>query len=170
MERRITLIRHAKSSWKNPELEDVDRPLNKRGERDAPIMGERLVAWGARPSLIMTSPALRARMTARIIAEQINYPREFLQREVELYLADPETILRVIAAQDDGFKDIVVIGHNPGLTQLANLLTGAGIDNIPTCGVVAIEVKIPSWEDLDGQRGELLLFDSPKKLTQSATV
>ena len=85
--KRLTLLRHAKSSWKDPLLDDFDRPLNQRGERDAPVMGRRLQARGARPSMILTSPAKRALRTARLIAQAINYPAEFLQREAELYLA-----------------------------------------------------------------------------------
>lgn len=168
MERRITLIRHAKSSWTNPDLDDFDRPLNKRGERDAPVMGQRLSSRGARPSLIMTSPALRAKTTALIIAREIGYPREFLQRETELYLADPDTIIAIVAGQDDGFQDIMLVGHNPGLTQLSNRLTGAGIDNVPTCGIVSVTLDVPGWADLDGQRGQLDYFDYPKKDVETA--
>ena len=169
MKRRITLVRHAKSSWSDPDLDDFDRPLNRRGQRDAPLMGQRLSVRGARPSLIMTSPALRAKTTALTIAKEIGYPREFLQRESELYLADPDAIIGLISVQDDGFHDIMVVGHNPGFTQLANRLTGAGIDNVPTCGVVSVKLDIPSWSGLDGQTGELEYFDYPKRDPQSAT-
>jgi phosphohistidine phosphatase len=127
------------------------------------MMGRRLLARGARPTLILTSPAVRARRTAQIIAREIGYPLEFLQREEELYLASPDTIVSVIARQDDGFRDMVVVGHNPGLTELANRLTGAGIDNIPTCGIVVVELELASWRDLDGTRGELVHFDFPRR-------
>jgi phosphohistidine phosphatase len=161
--RRLTLLRHAKSSWGDPDLKDRDRPLNERGERDAPMMGRRLRARGARPTLILTSPALRARRTAQIIAREINYPQEFLQREEDLYLASPDQITAVLARQDDAFRDVVVCGHNPGLTELANRLTGAHIDNVPTCGTVVIELNLPSWSRLPGARGDLALFDYPRK-------
>jgi phosphohistidine phosphatase len=161
--RRLTLLRHAKASWEDPALPDRERPLNKRGQHDAPMMGQRLRAGGARPSLILTSPAVRALHTARIVAREINYPLEFLQREADLYLATPEEILQVIARQDNSFKDILVCGHNPGLTELANLLTGADIDNIPTCGVVIIEAELEEWSGLGRRRGSLVGFDYPKR-------
>ena len=162
MARRLTLLRHAKSSWKDPGLDDFDRPLNKRGERDAPVMGRRLLARGARPSLIITSTAKRARRTARLIAKELGYPLEFLQGEEALYLATPDEMLAVLARQDDSFHDIMLCGHNPGLTDLAVRLTGVAIDNVPTCGIVAMEARLPDWQSLAGARCELLYFDYPK--------
>ena len=161
--RQLTLLRHAKSSWDDAGVKDRDRPLNERGERDAPRMGRRLRARGARPTLILTSPAVRARRTAQIIAREIGYPQEFLQREADLYLASPDEIIAVIARQDSSFRDLIVCGHNPGLTELANRLTGAGIDNVPTTGVVVIGLDLKSWAELDGAEGELLLFDHPRR-------
>lgn len=161
--RQLTLLRHAKSSWADAGMKDRDRPLNERGERDAPLMGRRLRERGARPTLILTSPAVRARRTAQIIAREIGYPQEFLQREEDLYLASPDEIVSVVGRQDSSFRDVVVCGHNPGLTELANRLTGAGIDNVPTTGVVIIGLDLKSWADLDGAQGELLLFDYPRR-------
>jgi phosphohistidine phosphatase len=162
MLKRLTLLRHAKSSWKDGDLADIDRPLNKRGESDAPMMGRRLLARGARPSMILTSPAKRARRTARLIAREIGYPIEFLQREDELYLADPDTILAVLARLENSFNDVIVCGHNPGLTELANRLTGAGIDNIPTCGLVAMEADVRDWSALARGHCNLVFFDYPR--------
>jgi phosphohistidine phosphatase len=163
MRKRLTLLRHAKSSWDDPALPDRERPLNQRGQRDAPVMGRRLRSRGARPSLLLTSPATRALHTARLIARELNYPLEFLQREADLYLAQPEDILKVIARQDNSFNDILLIGHNPGLTELANRLTGEDIDNVPTCGIVVIEADVNNWHDLARQRGKLVVFDYPKR-------
>ena len=126
-------------------------------------MGQRIKALGARPTLIVTSPAVRAWRTAQLIAREISYPQEFLQREEELYLATPEQILAVLARQESSFRDVIVCGHNPGLTELSNRLTGAGIDNVPTTGLVVLELKAADWADLDGARGELLLFDYPRR-------
>ena len=163
MRKRLTLLRHAKSSWDDPALPDRERPLNERGQRDAPLMGRRLRARGARPSLLITSPAVRALHTARLIARELGYPLEFLQREADLYLASPEDILKVVARQDNSFNDILVCGHNPGLTELANRLTSEDIDNVPTCGVVVIEADLTDWRDLGRQRGTLVSFDYPKR-------
>lgn len=163
MQRKLTLIRHAKSSWDDSRMKDRDRPLNDRGERDAPAMGQRLRSRGARPTLILSSPAVRARRTAQIIAREIGYPQEFLQREEELYLASPDQIIEVLSRQESSFRDVIVCGHNPGLTELANRLTGAGIDNVPTTGVVVIGLELQRWADLDGAHGELLQFDYPRR-------
>jgi phosphohistidine phosphatase len=163
MRRQLTLLRHAKSSWDDAKLKDRDRPLNERGERDAPLMGKRLSARGARPTLIITSPAVRARQTAQVVAREIGYPLEFLQCEEGLYLASPDEIVAVLARQDRSFKDVVVCGHNPGLTDLANRLSGAEIDNIPTTGVVVIGLDLKDWAGLNGAQGELLMFDYPKR-------
>ena len=163
MRRQLTLLRHAKSSWEETTRKDRNRPLNERGERDAPLMGRRLRDRGARPALIITSPAVRALRTAQIIAREIAYPEEFLQREEDLYLASPDQIVAVIARQASSFRDVIVCGHNPGLTELANRLTGSGIDNVPTSGLVVIGLNLAQWSDLDGARGELLLFDYPRR-------
>jgi len=162
MKKRLTLLRHAKSSWENAGLDDRDRPLNKRGERDAPMMGRRLLKKNTRPSLILTSPAKRARQTARLIAREIGYPIEFLQTEHELYLAEPAAMLDIIAQQDNSFNDIVVCGHNPGITELSNYLSGVTIDNIPTCGMVYLEAEIKAWDELGGSPCTLAAFDYPK--------
>ena len=163
MLRRLTLLRHAKSSWQEAGTSDHDRPLNQRGQQDAPVMGRRLLARGSRPSLILSSSAVRARHTAQVIARELGYPAEFLQREPELYLATPEQIMAVVARQADSFRDIIVCGHNPGLTELANRLTGGEIDNIPTCGMAVIDLGIDSWPDITTASGSLQLFDYPKK-------
>ena len=165
--RRLTLLRHAKSSWSDPACDDIDRPLNARGKRDAPEMGERLRQRGARPSLILTSPAKRARQTARLVARAIGYPIEFLQREDELYLATPETIIAVLARQDASFHDVVICGHNPGLTELASQLTGIAIDNVPTCGIVAMQTSLEDWSGLGNTHCKLLYFDYPKARGES---
>ena len=167
MPKRLTLVRHAKSSWDDPSAADHDRKLNRRGERDAPMMGQRLFDRGARPSLMLTSTAKRARKTARLVAKQLGYPIEFIQGEAELYLASPDTIVDVVAQQDDGFNDVMLFGHNPGITELANRLTGSGIDNVPTCGIVAIDASIDTWADLGPETSELAFFDFPKNRPDS---
>lgn len=158
----LTLVRHAKSSWKDHSLTDRERPLNKRGKRDAPEMGRRIAAAGIRPSLIVSSPAVRAWTTARIIAEEIGYPREFLQRDDALYLASVNGILDVIVAQDAGFNNLMLVGHNPGFTEFANYLVPGLTDNIPTAGVVSVELDTDSWSFYDKPGTKLLLYDFPK--------
>jgi phosphohistidine phosphatase len=159
--KRLTLLRHAKASPGDQAQDDFHRPLAERGEHDAPMMGRRLRKAGARPSLVLTSPATRALQTARLVAREINYPTEFLQREPDLYMATPEEILAVLSRQDDSFNDIVVCGHNPGLTDLVNQLTGSRIDNIPTCGLAVIEAPIREWRKMKAG-GTLLRVDFPR--------
>lgn len=161
--KRLTLLRHAKSSWRDHDLPDRERPLSSRGERDAPAMGLRMKAHKARPSLILTSNAVRAKTTAKIVARILGYPEEFLQIERALYLASPDGILSVIAAQDERFADLVVVGHNPGMTELANrLLPNLGLENLPTSGVVAIDFEAEHWSDLESAERHLLYYDYPK--------
>lgn len=159
----LTIVRHAKSSWKNPGVGDKERPLNNRGERDAPAMGTRIADAGIRPSLIVSSPAARAWTTARAIAQKLYYPLEFLQRENGLYLAALDEILDVIVAQDTGFNNLMVIGHNPGLTDLANYLSPGITSNLPTAGVVSVTVDQEDWNLHSRPTSELVFHDYPKK-------
>ncbi len=159
----LTLLRHAKSSWDSTTLADSERPLNARGEEDAPLMASRILAAGIRPSLIISSHAVRAWTTARVIARELKYPLEFLQREKELYLASHSRILNIVSRQDEGFNNLMVVGHNPGLTDLANYLIPGLTGNLPTCGVVAVKIDCDTWELRQDADRELLLYDYPKK-------
>lgn len=159
----LTIVRHAKSSWKDSSLPDNKRPLNRRGERDAPEMGRRIQDHGVRPSLIVSSPAVRAWTTAKVIAQAINYPREFLQKEDRLYLASLDDILDVIVAQDNGFNNLMVVGHNPGLTDFANFLAPGLTNNLPTAGVVSVQIDQDNWSLYERPTTELLVHDWPKK-------
>jgi phosphohistidine phosphatase len=161
--KRLTLVRHAKSSWKDRTLDDSQRPLSRRGEQDAPKMGARLLARKARPSLIMSSPAARALATAKLIADTLGYPMEFLQVEPRLYLATPKEMLALIAGQEDSFSDLLLVGHNPGMTEVANrLVPELRLDNLPTAGVVAMDFQTRKWSELPATRGELAYYDYPK--------
>ncbi len=159
----LTIVRHAKSSWKDHSLSDRERPLNKRGQRDAPEMGRRIAEAGIRPSLIVSSPALRAWTTAKIIAGEIGYPLEFLQREDMLYLASLDRWLDVVAAQDPGFNNLMLLGHNPGLTDFANYLSPGLTHNVPTAGVVCVNIDSDDWLLYERPKTELVLYDYPKK-------
>ena len=159
----LTLLRHAKSSWDEPSLADRDRPLNRRGERDAPVMGQRISAAGIRPSLIVSSPAVRAWSTAKIVAREISYPLEFLQRESDLYHAGLETILDIVARQDTGFNNVLIVGHNPGFTDFANYLVPGLTNNLPTCGVVSVTLDCDSWNISSHLPATLTFHDWPKK-------
>lgn len=159
----LILLRHAKSSRSDSELDDRERPLSERGERDAPRMGVRLKDRHARPELLITSPAKRALRTAKAVARMLAYPLQRLAIEERLYLAPPERIRDVIAAQDDRLTSLLVVGHNPGLTELVNrLLPDLRLDNLPTGGVVAIDFAARRWADLGATVCRLAYYDYPK--------
>jgi phosphohistidine phosphatase len=159
----ISLIRHAKSSWKDSQLSDFDRPLNKRGQRDAPRMGRRLAAVEPLPDLILSSPAMRAARTAQVIAEAIGYASERIEFQRTLYLATPGVMLGVIQDLDDRLAHVALVAHNPGLTDLCDTLAHARINNVPTCGIVRIQLEIDSWRNASSGCGTLLEFDYPKR-------
>lgn len=162
MTRRLTLLRHAKSSWDDSELADRDRPLNERGERDVPIMARRLGRHGVRPSLIISSPATRALQTVRLLAKEIGYPTDRLQHDAALYLASSGEILRALAEQHAEFVDILLCGHNPGLSELAAQMSHGKINHLPTCGAAVFESSLKSWTRAAVGRWKLMAFDYPK--------
>lgn len=160
----LYLIRHAKSSWKDPELRDFERPLNKRGKRDAPDMGQRLKDSKIKADIIISSPAKRAFKTAKIIAKEIKYPVKKIVKKDSVYLADVPTLVKVIHKISDKQHQAMLFGHNPGLTMLANfLVNGQQLENIPTCGIFCVEFEIDSWKEVEQGIGKLLFFDYPKK-------
>ena len=160
----LVLFRHAKSSWDDERLDDHDRPLAPRGDRDAPRMGKRLARRKLDPDLLLTSTALRARATADHLAAALGLARSRIRVERRIYLASPGELLQVIADLDDNLASVLLVGHNPGLTDLANmLLPSLRLDNLPTAGVVAIECAAARWKDIDSAALTLGFFDSPKK-------
>ncbi|MHB1400550.1 MAG: SixA phosphatase family protein [Trichloromonadaceae bacterium] len=160
--KRLTLVRHGKSSWKDPEVADFGRPLNKRGERDAPRMGERLAQRGLRPDLLLSSPAKRTRQTAEALAEKLQLAPEQLRFDGEIYEAEPSGLLEVIRGLEEAWGHVLLVGHNPGLTELGNLLADCGLDNLPTCGLLVIDFDLPSWQQVVPKSGVLTLYDYPK--------
>lgn len=162
--KRLILVRHAKSSWADPGMEDIDRPLNERGKRDAPEMARRLRARGERPDLIVSSPARRARSTARRMADELGIAREDVSIEDALYEASVDTWLRVIAALPPAADAVLMVGHNPTLTELGHALCRAvRIDNIPTCGVLRLDYGLRSWAAVPGAEPSDWSFDYPKR-------
>jgi len=161
--KRLTLVRHAKSSWKDPELADFDRPLSKRGKQDAPLMAERLMAMDPQPELLVSSPARRAKKTARLIAHELKLSDERLIFKMEIYAAEPESLLEVVRGLDDCWEHVLLVGHNPGLTDLGNLLADCGIANIPTCGMLCLDFDVANWMNVGARAGTLVFYDYPKK-------
>ncbi|MFB3125261.1 MAG: histidine phosphatase family protein [Woeseiaceae bacterium] len=164
----LTVLRHAKSSWKNANLQDCERPLNSRGHRDAPVIAERIKQIGIRPSLILSSPAERAWTTAKIVAREIGYPAEFLQQEDRLYHASVSSLMKLITEQDTGFNNLMIVGHNPGLTDFANYLSPNLTDNIPTCGFVSFTIDLEDWNLDRGIETESVIYEYPKLVAKKA--
>ena len=160
----LYIVRHAKSSWKDPGLEDHQRPLNKRGRRDVPVMGSRLKARAVRPDLIVTSDARRALDTAIPIAEMLGLERSVIRRDAGLYHASDAWILERVKALDDGWQQVMIVGHNPGLNEFVNRFLASPIPNLPTVGIVELGFKIDAWQAIDQKRLVHSIFDFPKNV------
>ena len=161
----LTLIRHAKSSWKYPGLADRDRPLNKRGKQDRYLIGQRLHNIGMKPDRIFSSPAKRAIKTANVIADLLDYPRDQVIIEESIYMQGVDTLLDLIRSWSDQWQRVLLIGHNPDLTALTNDLTDAHITNIPTCGVASITLTTERWCETANHLCTLSHFDTPNQLS-----
>lgn len=162
----LYVIRHAKSSWEEKDIADFDRPLNDRGERDAPFMGNLLRKINVTFDLVISSPAKRAYDTAKIICEKVGYKIDSIELKRELYLADVKDILEIIKNVDNKFETVAIFGHNPGFTDFVNYICDENIDNVPTCGIVKIELFVDSWKSLGKGLGKIRMFEYPKKYLQ----
>jgi phosphohistidine phosphatase len=161
--KQLYLIRHAKSSWASPGIADSKRPLNGRGEKDAPFMGQRLQTYGVKPDLIYASPAKRARKTAEKIALAVGYPGSAIVLHDDIYTSDMNLLLAVIRQTEERHSTLFLVGHNFVITDLAEFLTAEIIGTIPTCGIVAIAFADAAWQEVHEGSGLLLFFDYPKK-------
>ena len=160
----VLVLRHAKSSWKHPDLADHDRPLNKRGKRDAPPMGRLLKREDLVPDIIISSTAIRARATAKAVAKASGYKGEIILNK-SLYAAGPEAYLGVIHALSDEYVRVLIVGHNPGLEELVELLTGE-IHLMPTCSLAHVKFRVDKWSEIDNKiKGQVAEIWRPRDLT-----
>lgn len=159
----LIVIRHAKSSWDDAAQADFDRPLNKRGLRDAPFMGSVLRFREALPDWIVTSPARRALETAQHISRETGYDLEAIDIRRSLYLPELSTLMETIQGLDDDWDRVYLIGHNPEHSNLVERLTGKETGELPTCGMAAIEFKVDSWAHVMAGSGRLAWLDYPKR-------
>lgn len=160
------MVRHAKSSWKNADdISDAERPLNKRGERDAPFMANLLQRKGISPDLMISSPALRTLSTAKEFAKVFEYLEGRIEVEDKLYLSDAFQVFDVIKKLDDGSDAVMLFGHNPGFTDFVNMFDNVYIDNLPTCGVLSIAFSVGSWKEISSENGKVLWVEYPKLYT-----
>jgi phosphohistidine phosphatase len=159
----LLILRHAKSSWRDSGLADHDRPLNKRGQRDAPRMGRLLRQEDLVPDMIVSSSAVRARKTAQLAIEAMGYDGE-LRLADELYAAEPEAYLDALQSLPDIYECVMVIGHNPGLEELLELLIGDW-QRLPTAALAAVRLDLETWQDISEETpGRLVNLWLPHEL------
>lgn len=162
--RRVYMIRHAKSDWGTPGLKDYDRPLNDRGERDAPAMGARLKEMNILPGVIISSTAKRAAQTAKKIAKAIGYDKEAIKWHDKLYHCTPDVYEEVLYELDSNVNSVFIVSHNPGITDFVNQLSPQfHTDNMPTCGIVGAEFDLEDWTAFSKVEKKVVLFEYPKK-------
>ncbi len=160
--RTLILIRHGKSSWADPARPDRDRKLDSRGQRDAPEVGRRLARRGVRPDLIVSSPARRARATARLIAAELPARHREIVVDERMYAATPLDLLAVVQGLDKQLHCVMLIGHNPGLSEFAHALCDE-VAELPTCGVAAMEFDVQSWPEVGRETLASVDLDRPGK-------
>lgn len=158
----LLLIRHAKSSWDSPSLTDFDRPLNDRGLRDAPMMAQRLLSKKISIDCFVSSTANRAFSTAVFFAKAFGQKEKAIVRLDNLYHATPRQFATVIGNLNDGWETVALFSHNPGITEYANQLGIARIDNMPTCGIFGVQAFCQKWASFAEAEKQFLLFDYPK--------
>jgi phosphohistidine phosphatase len=165
--KKLFILRHAKSSWIDTELADFDRPLNDRGLAAAPFMGGLMKEKGLRPGVILSSPANRARSTAKLVKQAAGLDAE-LRLDERIYEAGPPTLCRIAAELDNEFESAMIVGHNPGMEGFIRLLTGSPV-SMPTAALAQIDLEIDTWEKIAAKTGRLVSVIRPKDSMRSAT-
>jgi phosphohistidine phosphatase len=159
----LLIVRHAKSSWDVGTLNDFERPLNERGKKDAPMMAKRLLDKKVTLEAFVSSPAKRAKKTAELFAAAYGKTDADVVYVSKLYHAAAEVFFEVVEELDDSFSKVALFSHNPGITEFVNLLLeNVRIDDMPTCGVFAVQVQVEKWKDFKKSRKDFLFFDYPK--------
>ncbi len=157
----LYIIRHSKSSWEDICLDDFDRPLNNRGKKDAPFMGEKLKEKNIKPDIFISSPAKRAKATSIDIAKAINYKKDIVY-DKKIYESNITTLKNILKQIDNKNNTVFLIGHNPGLNMFVDDFCDF-YENIPTTGIIELEFDCSSWEDIDKFNCEMVDFDYPKR-------
>lgn len=161
----LFLLRHAKSSWKDASLSDFERPLNERGQHAAPLIGEFMRQQKMRPDLILCSPAERASQTAALVCQAAALKAE-LRYDERIYAATVPRLCTIVAEIDESVEKVLLVGHNPGLEELLESLTGE-VRHMPTATLSHIALNIERWIETREQCGELIKMVKPKELTHS---
>jgi phosphohistidine phosphatase len=161
--RTLVLVRHAKSRQNYKNVADHDRPLNDRGERDAPYMAERLARRGPRPDRIISSSALRALATAEEFLVALELEADAMVVTRSIYEAGASELITLVSDLDNDLKCVIVVGHNPTLTDVANTLATEPVGELPTCSVVTLALDSGTWADAKKGAFRLVDFDFPKR-------
>ena len=160
--KRVIFARHAKSDWDDPSVDDHDRVLSRRGERDAPVMGRRLAARGLKLDRVMSSSATRALTTAQLIAAELGVAATEIVVEPRLYLASVSTMLEVLSGLPDEWNSVILFAHNPGLTDAAVKVGKYATSNLPTCGMFGVDFETDRWAEIGTVPTAQVLYDAPK--------
>ena len=156
----LYILRHAKSSWDAPATADFDRPLNERGKRAAPFVGELMRERGFLPEIILCSPAVRARQTATLVKQSAELAAEIRFAD-KIYEASPIRLMKIAAEIDENFQSAMLVGHNPGLEGLITTLTGK-TESLPTAALAIVDLDGDLWSEIDSPRGRLRLVIRPR--------
>ncbi len=159
--KKLLIIRHAKSDWDDDTIDDYDRPLNKKGLKNAPFMGGILKQKGIKPDKIISSPALRAITTAQLIAKEIEYEKTITPNQY-IYEAYVNSLQEIVEYLHDSDDTVFLVGHNPGVSALAYVMCGL-TEQLPTCAIVEINFECDSWLDANKQNAKLISYEYPKK-------
>lgn len=160
----LYLLRHAKSSWSFDELSDQQRPLNDRGRDDAPRMGQALARRHITLDLLVSSPAVRALSTAALVAKELDYPHNRIQVEAGIYGADVDGLLVIIRALPDAAGSVLLVGHNPTITDTVNALSPSDINEMPTAAVVCLKFETDQWAEVSKVNAEFYFYDYPRNV------
>jgi phosphohistidine phosphatase len=163
MSKILYITRHGKSFWDFEGIADIDRPLSIRGVNNAYLMAERLKAKGLIPELLISSPAIRALHTAEIFIRTLGVDWSSLEINDKLYFGYTNEILEAILHLDNRYSSVMIFGHNPSFTQLANTLLLNPVDNIPTAGMITLVFPVNKWTELRDTKPQSEDFDYPKK-------
>ena len=167
MSKRLSILRYAKSDWGNAGLADHDRPLNTRGNNNAAQLGILLKTQQLQPQKILCSSAIRAQETARRVMQGLGCA-DILVTEPKLYLASSAKLLQAAAGCKDDINHLMLVAHNPGMTELVNRVSNVQLDNLPTCGIFSIDFNIGSWAELGtASKGTLRWYHYPKLIQSS---
>lgn len=160
--KKLYLVRHAKSSHEGTSTPDIERPLNNRGIKDASFMGKLIKEKAVAPTLLISSPAVRALTTAELFATQLNYKKEEILIDPVLYSFNTDLILSFVAETKDEVESLMLFSHNPTLTDIVNFLVNSQEFSLPTCAIAAVQFNTDKWSDIANGKGKLIFLEYPK--------